>query len=270
MEPLQRNSIPSPHRGEDSRRGSHTGHAPLQELFIRRCVDGAVNEAVPTRFLSCGDDSIRTIRCAGFSNGSWQVSLSSITSFIATTGPITLQVSTLGFSPRTIELAPFDSVTLWPQTMYSFVGGDGEALALSRSSREAASLAAQWGMPDIRPTSGFLISPASTAGRAGDGQWLALPAEASPGFELRRISGFDSNESHYHQTFSEAYHVVKGHMLVKLSLLSGESYEGRVEAGDSVVIPRNTVHHVLGGSPDNQVLVSYWPRFFGDTDKVLA
>jgi quercetin dioxygenase-like cupin family protein len=59
-------------------------------------------------------------------------------------------------------------------------------------------------------------------------------------------------------------------MLVKLSLLSGESYEGRLEAGDSVVIPRNTIHHVLGGSPDNEVLVSSWPRFFGDTDKVLA
>ncbi len=154
--------------------------------------------------------------------------------------------------------------------MYSFVGGNGEALMLSRSSREAASLASQWSLRDVRPTSGFLISPASTAAGVGDSQSLLLPAEVSPGFELRRISGFDSNESHYHQTFSQSYHVVKGHILLKLSLLSGESYEARVEEGDSVVIPRNTIHHVAGGSPDNEVLISYWPRFFGDTDKVLA
>lgn len=270
MEPRHNTSLPSASKGGDSRRGSHAGHAPLQELFIRRAVDSAANEAVPGRFLNCGDDSIRTVRCAGFSGGSWQVSISNITSLIATTGSITLQISTLGPSPRTIELAPFDSVTLWPQTMYSFVGGNGEALALSRSSREAEALAVQWGMRDVRPTSGFRISSASTAERVEAGQSLTLPAKVCPGFELRRISGFDSNESHYHQTFSEAYHVVQGHMLVKLSLLSGESYEGRLEAGDSVVIPRNTIHHVLGGSPDNEVLVSSWPRFFGDTDKVLA
>ncbi len=255
---------------EDSEARSLAGKNLLRDLFIRRSADGAISEAVPGRFLSCPDDSIRTLRCGGFSGGSWQVNLSNITTLTATTDSIALQVSTVGSSRRTIQLAPFDAITLWPQTMYSFVGGSGEALALSRSIREAATLAEQRGLGDLRPSSGFLLHPASSAERFGDGQSLTLPAEVSPGFELRRTSGFDSNESHYHQTFSEAYHVVQGHMLVKLSLISGESYEARVEAGDSVVIPRNTIHHVLGGSPDNQVLVSYWPRFNGDTDKVLT
>jgi len=198
------------------------------------------------------------------------VCLSSTITLIATSGPVSLTVATIPSGRHTIELAPFDAITLWPHTMYSFVSRSGELLELSRSSSNATATAAKFGIADVPPQSGFMRHPASGATALEDGHWITLRPEVCPGFELRHMRGFTSNDRHYHETFAEAYHVVQGSMQVRLALLSGESFEQRVSAGETVVIPKNTIHHVLDGSPDNEVLVSYWPRFRGDSDTVRA
>ncbi len=157
-------------------------------------------------------------------------------------------------------------MTLWPGTLYRATGENSELLVMDRSYARALVMAKDLNQPYSPPASGLLLSSDLNACRVDDGHYITLAPEVSPGLELRRIEGFTWNIAHYHKSFSEAYHVAKGSLKVRLSWHgSGESLEKTLNAGDTAVIPQNVVHHVTSGSPDNVVLVAYWPRFLGDS-----
>jgi mannose-6-phosphate isomerase-like protein (cupin superfamily) len=85
-----------------------------------------------------------------------------------------------------------------------------------------------------------------------------------PGFELKLVEGFTENEPHYHRTFGEAYIVASGTIITRLTCIATRQFHTQeLRMGDCVVIPPNTVHHVIGGSEDNRIIVAYWPRFRG-------
>lgn len=94
-----------------------------------------------------------------------------------------------------------------------------------------------------------------------DGQ-VVLPPGVIPGVEVRRFHGFISNEAHSHTTFDETYQVERGTIEIALKSHGSDYVKIRdYREGDLIAIPRGTSHRTLGGSSDNQILVSYYPEF---------
>ena len=75
-------------------------------------------------------------------------------------------------------------------------------------------------------------------------------------------NGFTSNIGHSHSQFEETYLVLEGHLRMALhNPITGVVTEVSLKKLDTVQIPRGTGHKVIGGSPDNCIMVSCDPHF---------
>ena len=74
--------------------------------------------------------------------------------------------------------------------------------------------------------------------------------------------GFVTNTGHTHAGFSEIYFVIKGSLHIALYYPdSGRVEQFVLRELDSLKIPAGIGHKVIGGSPDNRVVVSCEPAF---------
>lgn len=217
-------------------------------------------EVIPAQHLERGDAV--TILCCSASQGVYAVS--QVISMTALHGEVSFDVHPKLGDRRTVELRQFETLTLWPGTMYRIGESSvGDLLRVERDSRRVFGALKESDAVSIAPSSGYTIhSPVVV--NPEERIFSVLPPDVCPGFELRLVSGFTDNTPHYHKGFSEAYHVVAGELRLQLAKLHGDATEQLVTAGETAVIPREIVHHVVGGSDDNRVLIAYWPRFLGD------
>ena len=238
----------------------HSRTEDLSSLFRPAPPQPGPSEIVPAEHLERGD-AITILRCSA-SRGVYAVSR--VLSMTALEGEVSLDVHPVAGQRRTVELKQFETITLWPGTLYRI--GDssvGDLLRMERESRSVFGAAEDSNAASRAPSSGYTIhSPIliNIEQRISS----VVPPAVCPGFELRLVCGFTDNTPHYHASFAEAYHVVDGEMRVQLANLAGNFTEQSVKAGETVVIPRYVVHHVVGGPEENRVLVAYWPRFLAD------
>lgn len=233
---------------------------PIRSLFVKGETNTPTQTIVHPPHLE-RSDSIQLIRLSATTPPSWQTPASSVVTLTAVTGPVTLDVIPNVGDTRTVLLGRFHTAIVWPGAAYRInsQGSPGTLLRLQRDLKAALARSEQ-GPP---PTSGYFLPPPQFS-KALDGISDLIPPNEVPGFELKLVAGFTENEPHYHRTFGEAYLVANGTILTCLtSLTTGESHTEELHAGDSVVIPPNTIHHVIGGSENNRILVAYWPRFRG-------
>jgi mannose-6-phosphate isomerase-like protein (cupin superfamily) len=232
----------------------------LRSHFIKGDSRKAIQTIVAPPLLD-KNDSIQLIRYSGDTPPSWQTPASSIVTLTPLTGSVLLKMIPKVGDTRTISLGRFQTAVVWPGAAYQIdsQGSEGSLLRLQRNLKSANALSDQ-GPP---PTSGYFLPP-SQSNPDMDGISTLLPPNEVPGFELKLVEGFTENEPHYHRTFGEAYIVTSGTITTRLtSLETRKSHTEELSAGDCVVIPPNTIHHVIGGSEDNKVVVAYWPRFRG-------
>lgn len=250
------------HQLRNDRPGSsHDLHTDdIRLLFVQGETKGLSQTVIHHPLLE-KNDAIQLIRYTGKTQPSWQAPVSSVVTLTAISGPVTLNLIPQVGDTRTILLDRFQTVIVWPGAAYriSSQGSDGTLLRMQRDLR-SASAGTDQGPP---PASGYLLPP-SQCGADIDGIRNLIPPNEVPGFELKLAKGFTENEPHYHRTFGEAYIVASGTIITSLTCIATrQSHTQELRMGDCVVIPPNTVHHVIGGSEDNQIIVAYWPRFRG-------
>lgn len=236
------------------------GIEDLRGLFRPVPPQPGPGEVIPAEHLERGDAV--TILCCSASQGVYAVS--HVMSMTALHGEVSFDVHPKQGSRRTVDLKQFETITLWPGTMYRI--GElsvGDLLRVERDSRRVFGALKESNAVSIAPSSGYTIhSPVEV--NPEERIFSVLPPDVCPGFELRLLSGVTDNTPHYHRSFSEAYHIVQGEVRLQLSKLRGDTREQLLTAGETAVIPREIVHHVVGGSEDNLVLIVCWPRFLGD------
>lgn len=232
----------------------------LTSLFVRGLATSPTLSIVQTPHLDIGD-AIQLIRVSDSSPPSWQTPASHIVSLTAVSSPVILNLIPKVGDTRTIQLSRFQTAIIWPGAAYRINSpiSDGLVLRMQRDLKLANAISDQ-GPP---PASGYFLPP-STRDVGTDDISNLLPPHEVPGLELKLVEGFTENEAHYHRTFGEVYIVASGSIVTRLTCpTSRQSKTQELNAGDAVVIPANTIHHVVGGSQDNRILVAYWPRFRG-------
>lgn len=91
---------------------------------------------------------------------------------------------------------------------------------------------------------------------------VVLPPGLLQGIDQVKAEGLVRTTGHIHKTFNEDYYVLEGGL--KIAFYEPDKDKVIVEElqkGDRVIIPAGVSHKVIGGSHDNQILVSSVPGF---------
>ncbi len=233
---------------------------PAPPEGLRSTPSGHTRDLVPQHLLPTGD-RIQARSIPSGSDAIWREDPSIITTLIVTSAKGRIEVMTNDSKSGVMELNRFGAITLWPGVKFRILEHDGDIVQLQRNIRNLTQEELE-----RRPVEG--VESFSRVQDPNDHTIFdILPPTAQPGFEVKVVEGFVDNNNHYHETFDEAYYCVEGRAVVRLRPHTDkEAHHRQLSAGSCATIPKYTDHKVVGGTPDNRVMVFYWPRFNGEND----